>query len=341
MVRLVPRIELNMLTGFLGSGKTTLLRDFLRSQEPGSTAVIINEYGKVAIDDRLATLVDVQVSAISDGCVCCTVLTELRDALLDILARRARGELPALKRIVVETSGLADPAPIIATVLSDLNLNEYLSIGVCVAAFDPIDGLDYCARFVEPERQLVCADRAVVTKCDLVDGHAVSAAKAYLQEVNPLCEIITSGEGNSAAGLFAGPTRGVALKNAVPSAPAVPVAHTHGTHSFSLVVDEAVDWAAFSIWLTALLSRHGERFLRFKSMLAVTGSAGRLVIQGVRHKVYPPEHLPGAVGDSQRSELVFITRDLEEDEVRASLTSFLRYARVGHGAEGARLASAA
>lgn len=325
MVRLVPRVELNILTGFLGSGKTTLLRSFLRGQKPGSVAVIINEYGKVSIDDRLATFVDIQISAIANGCLCCTVLSELREALLQILARRARGELAALERIVIETSGLADPAPIIATVLSDLNLNEYLSLGICTATFDPIDGIDYSKRFAESERQLVCADRVVITKRDLVSPQAITDAAAYVRQSNPLCEIITEQNGDDA--LFSGLTQ---MRYPTLPAKASPhIAqnlHTHGMHSFSIIIDEAIDWAAFSIWLTAMLNRHGERILRFKSVLAVTGSNGRLVIHGVRHKVYPPEHLAPTPNDGPQSQLVFITCGIEESEIRRSLVAFLQYA---------------
>jgi G3E family GTPase len=331
MVRLVPRIELNIITGFLGSGKTTLLREYLRTQARGSVAVIINEYGKVTIDDQLATFVDVEIAAISDGCVCCSVLSELRDALMDILARRAKGELPALERIVVETSGLADPAPIIATVLSDLNLNEYLAIGVCVATFDPIDGGEYSQRFVESGLQLACADRVVITKQDLVDQRAVTWAESYLRQSNPLCEVISDRSAMPAGELFAtlSEHRGARLQHApshAMNANAVSVPHTYGTHSFSIVVKETVDWTAFSIWLTAMLNRHGQRILRFKSLLAVTGTPGRLVIHGVRHKMYPPEHLSARPGEDTHSQMVFITSDIAEADIRASLARFLRFA---------------
>jgi G3E family GTPase len=326
MVRLVPRIELNVITGFLGSGKTTLLKRFLTTCEADSTFVIINEYGRESIDDRLAIHMDSEIATIANGCLCCTVLDELRAALLNILTRREQGELPGLKRIVIETSGLADPAPILATVLSDENLNEYIKIGTSVATFDVLNGTDSVARFSEAGRQLVAVDRIVLTKGDLATTEQMRDGASQVAIFNPLADMVDNDLPNLASSLFSVVRE---RKHQLPlpgSATVRDPQHTHALSSFSITLVDPLDWAAFSVWLTALLNRHGARILRFKSVLVVHGLSGRLVIHGVGHKVYPPEHLDDVENEGVQSRLVFITHDIDEAVIKDSLNRFVQFA---------------
>lgn len=325
MVRLVPRIELNVVTGFLGSGKTTLLKSFLASQSAESTLVIINEFGRESIDDHLTLHLRSEIKTIADGCLCCTVLDELRSTLLDILARRARGEFAGLERIVIETSGLAEPAPILATVLEDENLNEYLQIGPCVATFDALEGVESASRFKEAAAQLAAADRIVITKLDLIENASAEQVKQSARELNPSCDIVDE----VVPQMLFDHANTVRRSNQELGDRSLPShRHSHGVSSFSIAVSEPLDWATFSVWLTALLNRHGQRILRFKSVLISPSDGSRLTVQGVRHRVYPPTHLPALnAGDDGKSRLVFITQGIEEEVVKDSLRRFSQYSR--------------
>lgn len=325
MVRLVPRIELNVVTGFLGSGKTTLLKRFLASQSAGTTLVIINEFGRESIDDHLTLHLMSEIKTIADGCLCCTVLDDLRLTLLDILSRRARGEFANLQRIVIETSGLAEPAPVLATVLEDENLNEYLRIGPCVATFDALEGAESASRFEEAAAQLAAADRIVITKLDLMDELAAEQVRQSARRLNPSCDMVDE---VVPQWLF-DPANIVRRSHPAPGERALPShRHSHGVSSFSIAVSDPLDWATFSVWLTALLNRHGQRILRFKSVLVSPSDGSRLTVQGVRHRVYPPTHLPAiGAGDDGRSRLVFITQGIGESVVRDSLRRFSAYSR--------------
>ncbi|VVE78620.1 CobW family GTP-binding protein [Pandoraea sputorum] len=326
MVRLVPRLELNIVTGFLGSGKTTLLKRYLAQRPPASTLVIINEFGRESIDDRLTLHLNSEIATIANGCLCCTVLDDLRETLLDILTRRARGELPELERIIIETSGLADPGPILGTVLSDENLDEYLRVGACVTTFDALEGIASLARYPEAAAQLAAADRVAITKTDLLDESRLSALVDAVRAVNPACAIMTS---EVPEALFA-PGEASVIGD-VSSRQSGAHVHTSTVQSFSTALDASLDWATFSVWLTALLNRHGDRILRFKSVLSIRSTPGQLVVQGVRHRVYPPSHLPQIEGEASTSRLVFITDGLEKSRILESLHRFANAGMIDAG----------
>jgi G3E family GTPase len=315
MARLVPRLDLNIVTGFLGSGKTTLVKRFLARRQPQSTLVIINEYGRESIDDRLALHLESEIQTIADGCLCCTVREDLRVALLQILTRRARGELPALERLVIETSGLADPGPVLGTILSDENLNEYIRIGACITTFDALEGIESLGRFAEASSQLAAADTVALTKTDLAAAAPFGDLVAAIRSVNPTCAIVAD---DSTDELFEA-VRSNASDQFVVGEASLAHAHSSSVRSFSVALDAAVDWATYSVWLTALLNRHGDRILRFKAILAVRSAPGKLVVQGVRHRVYPPSHLPVGDSDDRVSRLVFITDGLAPERIVASL----------------------
>jgi G3E family GTPase len=333
MVRLVPRLELNVVTGFLGSGKTTLLKRYLQQQAAGSTLVIINEFGRESIDDRITLHLKSEIETIADGCLCCTVLGQLQQTLLHILTRRARGELPELQRIIVETSGLADPTPILGTVLSDENLHEYIKVGPCVTTFDALEGLQTLKEFAEAAPQLAAADRVIVTKTDLAGSADIETVITVIRDVNPACDVAL----NDVPDTIFAPVESVGIVNSSLRAANTPVhLHTGSVRSFSTVLDRSVDWATFSVWLTALLNRHGDHILRFKSVLAVR-SAGKLVVQGVRHRVYPPSHLPAEDNEDNVSRLVFISNGINDQKILDSLKHFTAATSTSNGFPGRAL----
>jgi G3E family GTPase len=293
-----------LLTGFLGSGKTTLLSRLLAHPDMGETAVIVNELGEIAIDHHLLRQVDERTVLLRSGCVCCALRGDLADELRDLLGRRDRGEIPAFQRVVVETSGMADPAPIVYTLLSE-----------------PVVKHHFRLRHTESVKQAAVADRLVVTKVDAADPEPV---KATLRRLNPAAEILEASFGElEPAKLFGGVDRDP-RELEFDDAPA----HDHDVRAVCLTLDGPLDRTAFGVWLTMLLQARGEDVLRVKGLFDV-GAEGPLLINGVQHVVHPPEHLPTWPDEDRRSRLVFIGRGFTREELELSLTAFDRAAAGG------------
>ena len=304
-----------LLTGYLGSGKTTLLSRLLGHPELGETAVIVNELGEVAIDHHLLRRVDERTVVLGNGCVCCTLRGDLADELRDLLSRRDRGEIPAFGRVVVETTGLADPAPILYTLLGDQVVRHHFELERVVTTVDAVNGLPAA----ESLQQVAAADTLVLTKTDL--DQAVDV-RPLLERLNPTAEMLAASFGDVEPSTLFG-TAGTGLR----PVPAFGTSETdHGDiHARCLVFDELLDWTAFGIWLTMLLQARGNDVLRVKGLLNV-GAEGPLLINGVQHVVHPPEHLPAWPDDDGRSRIVFIGRGFTGEELERSLIAFSRAA---------------
>jgi G3E family GTPase len=303
-----------LLTGALGSGKTTLLSRLLAHPEMGETAVIVNELGEVAIDHHLLRRVDERTVVLGNGCVCCTLRGDLADELRDLLSRRDRGEIPSFGRVVVETTGLADPTPILYTLLADPVVRHHFELERVITTVDAQHGL----RGEESLKQAAVADRLVVTKSDLQDATGLSAE---LRRLNPGADLLEAVLGDlSPDELFAGPERDP-HDFVYDDAPA----HEGDVRALCLTLGEQIDWTAFGIWLTMLLQARGTDVLRVKGLLNV-GAEGPLLINGVQHVVHPPEHLPAWPDDDRRSRIVFIGRGFTRDELERSLRAFSRAA---------------
>jgi G3E family GTPase len=303
-----------LLTGFLGSGKTTLLSRLLAHPDMGETAVIVNELGEVAIDHHLLRRVDERTVLLKSGCVCCSLRGDLADELRDLLGRRDRGEIPAFRRVVVETTGLADPAPILYTLLSEPVVKHHFRVERVIATVDAVNGLP------EPEsvRQVAAADTLVVTKTDLGEGEKV---RSELEQLNPTAAVLEVSFGDvEPATLFE--SAGTGLRPVPTSA----AAQHSDVGACAVFLDEQLDWGAFGIWLTMLLQARGDDILRVKGLLNV-GGEGPVLVNGVQHVVSPPEHLDAWSDDDRRSRLVFIGRGIDADALEQSLSAFNRAAR--------------
>jgi G3E family GTPase len=316
------QLPVTLLTGFLGSGKTTLLSRLLRCRELGESAVIVNELGEVAIDHHLLRRVDERTAVLASGCVCCTLRGDLADELRDLLSRRTRGEIPPFRRVLVETTGLADPAPILNTLLAEPVVRHHFEPGAVVATVDAVNGLGQLERQAETVKQVVVADRLVVTKSDVADRATVAGLEERLRTLNPAAELLEASFGD---------VDPVALLEPGGSDPrdlGLGDGHTHDDDlgAFVLFLDRAVDWAAFGIWLTMLLQSRGQDVLRVKGLLDV-GAGGPVVLNGVQHIVYPPEHLETWPDHDRRSRIVFIGRGINERVLAESLAAFDAAAR--------------
>ena len=299
-----------LVTGYLGSGKTTLIRAMLESPALGDTAVIVNELGEIGIDHAILRQVDERTVLLASGCVCCTLRGDLADELRDLVDRRASGEIPPFTRVVVETTGVADPAPILATLVSEpLVRNQYVLESV-IATGDAQHGL----RGEESERQVAAADVLVVTKADLADPADVERT---VGELNPVASVVRAVHGDVDPALLLGERRSVA-----PPAHVHDHAHAEDVTAVSLVLDGPVDWLGFGVWLTMLLHARGREILRVKGLLDI-GGEGPLLVDAVQHVVHPAVHLAAWPDDDRRSRLVLIGRRLDPERLERSVRSFV------------------
>jgi G3E family GTPase len=323
-------IPVTVLTGFLGAGKTTLLNKLLKRPELERTAVLINEFGEIGLDHLLVEAVEDDVVLLAAGCLCCTVRGDLSRALASLAPRISRGEIA---RVIIETTGLADPVPVIATLLSDPLAAVLFRLDGIVTLVDAVHAMGQLDAHDEALRQVIVADRLVITKADLAGTAELCARLAAL---NPGAPVITADHGAVEpaailnAGLFdaAGKQGDVAgwLRDAA-------FEHHHHHHdvnrhdthirAFSLNFDTPLHWQGVGTWLEMLISTRGQSLLRIKGILDLAGQDRPVAIHGVQHLFHPPQLLEAwPDGEPRRSRLVFIVRDLDRDVLLRGLEAF-------------------
>ncbi|MFL6834357.1 MAG: CobW family GTP-binding protein [Xanthobacteraceae bacterium] len=308
------KIPVTVVTGFLGAGKTTLLRRFLASPSGEGTAVIINEFGSVGIDDALVRASSDDVTLLGNGCLCCNMRSDLQNALRNLVAERTQGTLPQFKRIVIETSGLADPGPILQTFATDRALGGEFHVEVVVAVVDAVGGLDTLAWSVEARKQVILADRLVVSKTDLAPSQAVKRLTARLRALNPHAAIHTAVDGDLDPRCLVEPD--AHFPACVRSGFVAEGEHSDGILSFVLTQDAPLPWEAFARAMETLIALRGADLLRVKGLLNVAGCRGPVVVHVVQHLAHPPVELAAWPDKNHASQLVFITRGIAERHVR-------------------------
>jgi G3E family GTPase len=336
------RIPVNVLTGFLGSGKTSLLNRLLRDPLFHNCAVLINEFGDIGIDHHLVDRIDGEMVLLQSGCICCTIRGDLATAIRDLYERRERGEIPAFVRLVIETTGLADPVPVLSTVMYDRVLQHHFRVGNVVTTVDAVNGAVNLGQYPECQKQVAVADRLVVTKCDIADASTLDALHARLAQVNPSAPCLSLDPVRlDARAILGADVFDVASKTeevaqwlqstrernylALPTPPRSGAdANVHrDILSFALDMPEALDWTVFSLWLSLLLHAHGEKILRVKGLLNVEGAQAPVVVHGVQQLVHPPSHLDRWPTEDHSARLVFIVRGLEPQHIQASFSRFI------------------
>jgi G3E family GTPase len=345
--RSAQRTPVSLITGFLGSGKTTLLNRLLRAEGMADSAVIINEFGEIGLDHLLVERLDGEVAVMANGCICCTVRSDLEETLRMLLARRDAGEVPHFARILVETTGLADPAPIVQLLLANPLVSHFVRLDAVVVTVDAVNAPRQLDEHEEAVKQVAIADRLLLTKVDLAEPAGIAALRARLAALNPAAPVIEVAHGVVApdrlfgAALF-DPARKTADVRRWLSEAAYEAHghhhhdhdhdhdhhhghhHHHGPHdarvkAYSLAFDEPLDWDLVSRWLAALRHWRGADLLRVKGILNIRGEDAPLVVHGVHHVFHPPVRLAAWPDDDRRSRLVFITRDLDRAELEATL----------------------
>lgn len=304
-------IPLSVLTGFLGSGKTTFLSRVLASPDLADTAVVISEFGAVALDHLLIEAESEGVVELPNGCTCCAVRQGLADTLYRLVDRRRDSRRPPFRRIALETSGLADPVPILFTLSADAYLEAALRLDRIVTTIDSIAGLATLARFPEATAQAASADLLVLTKTDLVP--ATSELLMQLTALNPIARAVESAAIDAAEAVFGGAP--VSLPRPRLRAEVV---HAHGITSLSIRLQHRMTRLEFAMALGRLAQDHGENLLRVKCLIDFADGDGRpAAIHAVQHTMYPPRWLAGWPDRDHSSRLVFIVRDLAPETILA------------------------
>jgi G3E family GTPase len=337
---LAGRIPVTLVTGFLGSGKTTLVSKLVRHPSMNRVAVVINEVGEIGIDHDLVTMSSENITLLANGCICCSVRTDLQETLRDLFALRRSGQMPEFDRVVVETTGLADPAPVVQTLASDTLLAAHYRLDGVVTLVDAYNGQAQLEHQAEAAKQIALADRVLITKADLATPAAIEALQGAIAAMNASARIalLSHGEidpaeltglglasaragaatlsflGESLQGPASAAGSGVTPGRYLGQRPAL---HDPAIKTLSLRLDRSFSWPVLSAALELLINLRGADLLRVKGIVNVEGEP--VVVQGVQHIFHPPVVLDRWPSDDRQTRLVFITRNIEIAAIRALL----------------------
>jgi G3E family GTPase len=331
-VMTTSRIPVSVLTGFLGSGKTTLLSRLVRDPAMARAAVIINEFGEVGLDHLLVASADENTILMESGCLCCTMRSDIIDTLRDLDSRRSRGEVADFDRVVIETTGMADPAPILHTLLTDPHVAGRFRLAGVAATVDGVAGLAQLDRHEESVKQAALADRLIITKTDIAAPEEVDRLRARLRRLNPGGDQVDPhDDAFSPAALFdLGLYQSDAKIDQVARWLTAPhdhrdheAGHHHDVDAFSITLEKPHALSRLLQFFEALARDEGDDLLRVKAILNVSESERPIILHGVQHIIYPPTQLAAWPPGPRKSQIVFIVQGVSPQRVRTLLNRML------------------
>ena len=335
-------IPVTLLTGFLGSGKTTVLNHVLKQPGMAATAVIVNEFGEIGLDHLLVERSSEDVVLLNSGCLCCTVRGDIVDTLTNLFVDRVKAKVPYFTRVAIETTGLADPAPILHTLMTDpIVAVRYMLDGV-VTTVDAVNGAGTLDKQPEAVKQAAVADRLLLTKSDLAEPAVRQAMEGRLKVLNPSAPIVPVAQGAVDPALlfnigFYDPvTKSADVRRwlrdeAFESRDDHEHEHLHPDvnrhddriRAFCITRERPISWDALSAWLDTLATMRGDDLLRLKAIVALSDRPDQpVVLHGVQHLFHPPVLLPEWPSEDHRTRMVFITRDLPREAIERTLAAF-------------------
>ena len=326
----INQIPVTVITGFLGSGKTTLLSSILKKKEMQKTAVIINEFGEIGLDHALIEHTDENIVELQSGCICCTIQGDLNKTLIDLFDKMMNGKVSSFNRILIETTGLANPVPIIHTLMSSIELIRIYSLDGVITVVDSINGEKTLDLHEESLKQLALAEKIILSKTDIVDKDEIKSLVYRIKEINPVSQIIFSKFGNIpleeifGLGAYDPYKKSADVKNWLAAEKYKDKKHHHhhdvnrhneNIRAFSMMSENPVNMIAFSFFRDMITAALGANLLRMKGIVNIAGEERPAVIHGVQHIFHPVQWLETWPDNDRRTKLVFITQNIKKKQI--------------------------
>ena len=326
----INQIPVTVITGFLGSGKTTLLSSILKKKEMQKTAVIINEFGEIGLDHALIEHTDENIVELQSGCICCTIQGDLNKTLIDLFDKMMNGKVSSFNRILIETTGLANPVPIIHTLMNSIELIRIYSLDGVITVVDSINGEKTLDLHEESLKQLALAEKIILSKTDIVDKDEIKSLVYRIKEINPVSQIIFSKFGNIpleeifGLGAYDPYKKSADVKNWLAAEKYKDKKHHHhhdvnrhneNIRAFSMMSENPVNMIAFSFFRDMITAALGANLLRMKGIVNIAGEERPAVIHGVQHIFHPVQWLETWPDNDRRTKLVFITQNIKKEQI--------------------------
>ena len=326
----ITQIPVTVITGFLGSGKTTLLSSILKKKEMQKTAVIINEFGEIGLDHALIEHTDENIVELQSGCICCTIQGDLNKTLIDLFDKMMNGKVSSFNRILIETTGLANPVPIIHTLMSSIELIRIYSLDGVITVVDSVNGEKTLDLHEESLKQLALAEKIILSKTDIVDKDEIKSLVYRIKEINPVSQIIFSKFGNIpleeifGLGAYDPYKKSADVKKWLAAEKYKDKKHHHhhdvnrhneNIRAFSMMSENPVNMIAFSFFRDMITAALGANLLRMKGIVNIAGEERPAVIHGVQHIFHPVQWLETWPDNDRRTKLVFITQNIKKEQI--------------------------